>query len=114
MLNEKTRLSAIFVKYELIGETLFRRLHFKCIMNEENIIIKDYLTIDESADLRIINIYNLQKGEPVSFTVDKDMKVINFHYPHDGREETYARIQQKGMSILKKLKYRRNKNERSE
>jgi len=105
MVGKKSIWWATFVSSELLKGT-YRRLNFKNVKNEEGIIIKDVFCIDESENLSAID---LHKGQPVSFIVDENFNVVNFCYPHDSREETYTRIQQKGKSILEKLREKRKK-----
>lgn len=114
MLDKNAIWTATFVKAELLGKTSFRRLHFKNVKNEEEEIIKESFFIDESENLRAINSSISMTGEIISFVIDENLKVINFCYPHDSREETHSKIQQKGKGVLEKLKEKRKKNERSE
>jgi hypothetical protein len=110
MESKKTRLTARFVNSELLTGT-YRRLNFKDVKNKEGIIIKDIFCIDESENLRAIN---LTSAHHIGFEIDGDFNVLHFDYPHDGRMETYSKIQQKGKTILEKLQHRRNNNEGSE
>lgn len=114
MIGKKSIWRGKVVKAELLGKSTYRRLHFKNVTNEDDIIMKESFFIDESENLRAINSSILITGDIVSFEVDKNFNVTNFCYPHDSRAETYAKIQQKGKSILEKVRERRRKNERSE
>jgi len=100
MESKNTRLTARFVNCELLTGT-YRRLNFKNVKNEEGIIIKDIFCIDESENLRAIN---LTSAHAIGFTVDENFNVLDFDYPHSGRPEAYSKIQQQGKTSLEKLK----------
>ncbi len=81
MVKERSSWRAKFVSQKVVKwGTLYRRIYFKNLENEDGLIVKDSFFIDESKSLKIMGY--LTKGDLVSFYADKDLNNIEFCYPH--------------------------------
>ena len=112
MSPNKTIWNAIFIGYEVLDNTNYRRLNFIDVRNYQGILIEKNFFIDEADKLQI---GDLNKNEVVCFvTADEKLENVIKFYP--SRKEIYFQKKKDTVGLklmeirqLKKLKEKRKK-----